>query len=71
MNSPAMRSELEKEILSSASVKAPEAKSIVNCIISKLSAVGITTDNQAASHEGELTKFSETCAEKVVAAAGG
>ena len=70
VDSSAMRSLLEQEILSTAGVKAPEAKEIVDCIIAKLSAAGITTDGEAASHEGELTNFSEACAEKVVAAGG-
>jgi hypothetical protein len=70
VDSPAMRSELEQELRGTAGVKPPEAKKIVDCIIAKLSAAGITTDGEAASHEGELTNFSEACAEKVVAAGG-
>jgi hypothetical protein len=70
VDSPAMRSELEQEILSTAGVKAPEAKKIVDCIIAKLSAAGIKTDNEAASHEGELSSFSESCAEKIASAGG-
>ena len=65
-----MRAELEQEIKGTAGVKAGEAKKIVDCILGKLSAAGITTDGEAASHEGELENFSETCAEKVVAAGG-
>ena len=65
-----MRSELEQEIRTTAGVKAPEAKKIVDCIIAKLSAAGIKTDAEAASHEGELTNFSEKCAESVVSAGG-
>jgi hypothetical protein len=68
VDSPALRSELEREISGTAGVKAAEAKKIVDCIIAKLSAAGITTDGEAASHEGELSNFSEACAEKVVAA---
>jgi hypothetical protein len=70
VDSPAMRSELEQELRGTAGVKSPEAKKIVDCIIAKLSAAGIKTDGEAASHEGELTNFSEACAEKVVAAGG-
>ena len=65
-----MRSQLEQEISGTAGVKAPEAKQIVACIIAKLSAAGITTDGQAASHQTELEKFSETCTEKAVSAGG-
>jgi len=65
-----MRSELEQEVRSTAGVKAPEAKKIVDCILAKLSAAGIKTDSEAAAHEGELTNFSEACAEKVVGAGG-
>jgi hypothetical protein len=68
VDSPALRSELEQEIRGTAGVKTAEAKKIVDCIIAKLSAAGITTDGEAASHEGELSNFSEACAEKVVAA---
>jgi hypothetical protein len=68
VDSPALRSELEQEIKGTAGVKTAEAKKIVDCIIAKLSAAGITTDGEAASHEGELSNFSEACAEKVVAA---
>jgi guanyl-specific ribonuclease Sa len=70
VDSPAMRSELEQELRGTAGVKPPEAKKIVDCIIAKLSAAGITTDGEAASHEGKLESFSEACAEKVVAAGG-
>ncbi len=70
IDSQAMRSELEQEIKGTAGVKAPEAKKIVDCILAKLSAAGIKTDGEAATHEGELTNFSETCAEKIVAAGG-
>jgi hypothetical protein len=68
VDSPALRAELEQEIRGTAGVKTAEAKKIVDCIIAKLSAAGITTDGEAASHEGELSNFSEACAEKVVAA---
>jgi hypothetical protein len=68
VDSPALRAELEQEIRGTAGVKAAEAKKIVDCIIAKLSAAGIKTDGEAASHEGELSNFSESCAEKVVAA---
>jgi hypothetical protein len=70
VDSPALRSELEQEIRGTAGVKAAGAKKIVDCIIAKLSAAGIKTDGEAASHEGELSNFSEACAEKVVAAGG-
>jgi hypothetical protein len=69
VGSPAMRSELEQEIMSTASIKAPEAKKIVNCIIDKLTAAGITTDAEAASHETELSQLSTNCAEQI--ASGG
>jgi hypothetical protein len=69
VGSPAMRSELEQEIMSTASIKAPEAKKIVNCIIAKLTAAGITTDAEAASHETELSQLSTNCAEQI--ASGG
>jgi hypothetical protein len=51
-------------------MKAPEAKKIVDCIIAKLSAAGIKTVGQAASHETQLTNSSEACAEKVAGAGG-
>jgi hypothetical protein len=69
VGSPAMRSELEQEIMSTASIKAPEAKKIVNCIIAKLTAAGITTDAEAAKHETELSQLSTNCAEQI--ASGG
>ena len=70
VDSPALRAELEQEISSTAGVKASEANKIVDCIIAKLTAAGIKTDAEAASHEGELTNFSESCAEKIVSAGG-
>jgi hypothetical protein len=69
VGSPAMRSELEQEIMSTANIKAPEAKKIVDCIIDKLTAAGITTDAEAAKHETELSQLSTTCAEQI--ASGG
>ena len=70
VGSPAIRAKLERGIVSSAGVKAPEAKKIVNCIIAKLNAAGINTNGEAASHQNQVTKFSTACAEKVVGAAG-
>ncbi len=65
-----MRSELEQEIRGTAGIKASEATKIVDCILDKLKAAGITTQGEAAAHESQLTSFSESCAEKVVAAGG-
>lgn len=70
VDSPAMRSELEQEIRGIGGVKSAQAKKIVDCILAKLSAAGITTDGEAASHQGQLTNFSESCAEKIVSAGG-
>jgi hypothetical protein len=70
VDSPALRSELEQEIKRTAGVKSAQAKKIIDCIIAKLGAAGITTQGEAASHEGELENFSEACAEKVVSAGG-
>jgi hypothetical protein len=68
VGSAAMRSELEQEILGTAGIKAPEAKKIVDCIITKLNAAGITTNGEAAAHESQLTQLSTTCAEQVAGA---
>jgi hypothetical protein len=65
-----MRSLLEREISSTAGVKAGEAKKIVDCIIAKLNSAGIKTQADAASHQSELSNFSATCASKVVSAGG-
>lgn len=70
VDSPAMRTQLEQELTGTAGIKASEAKKIVDCIISKLNGAGIKTEGDAASHESELSKFSETCAETVVAGGG-
>jgi hypothetical protein len=70
VGSPAMRSELEQEILGTAGIKAPEAKKIVDCIINKLNAAGINTNGEAASHESQLTQFSTNCAEQIASAGG-
>jgi hypothetical protein len=70
VNSSAIRSELEKSIVSSGTVKAPEATKIVNCIIAKMNADGITTNGEAESHQSQVTQFSETCTEKVLGAGG-
>jgi hypothetical protein len=71
VGSSAMRSRLEQGILSStAHVKAPEAKKIVDCLIAKMSAAGIKTNGEAESHQDQVTQFSTACAEKVAAAAG-
>ncbi len=70
VDSAAMRSELEQEITSTAGVKVAEAKKIVDCIIAKLSAAGIKTQVDAASHESQLSNFSASCAEKVVNGGG-
>jgi hypothetical protein len=67
VDSPALRAELEQEIRVTAGVKTAKAKKIIDCIIAKLSAAGITTEGEAASHEGKLENFSEACTEKVVA----
>jgi hypothetical protein len=65
-----MRSQLEQEISGTAGVKAGEAKKIVDCIIAKLSAAGIKTEADAASHVSQLSNFSAACAQKVVSAGG-
>ena len=70
VGSSAIWAKLEKGITSSASVKAPQAKKIVNCIIAKMSAAGIKTNGEAESHQNQVTKFSTACAEKVLGAAG-
>jgi ABC-type phosphate/phosphonate transport system substrate-binding protein len=71
VGSSAMRSKLEQGILSStAGVKAPEAKKIVDCLIGKMSAAGIKTNGEAESHQNQVTQFSTACAEKVAGAAG-
>lgn len=70
VDSSAIRSELQKAILSSAAgIKAPEATKIVNCIIGKMSAAGIKTNAQAESHQDQVTQFSETCTEQILTAA--
>jgi uncharacterized lipoprotein len=70
VDSSAMRSKLEQELVGTADVKAPQAKKIVDCIIAKMSAAGIKTNGEAASHEDEVDQFSTACAEKVVGAGG-
>jgi ABC-type phosphate/phosphonate transport system substrate-binding protein len=70
VGSSAMRATLQQQILSTANLKAPEAKKIVDCIITKLSAAGIKTNGQAASHENQVTQFSTACAEKIASAGG-
>jgi hypothetical protein len=66
VNSSVIRSEMLQGIVSSGSVKAPQAKKIVDCILAKMSAAGIKTNGQAESHQSQVTQFSETCAEQVV-----
>jgi hypothetical protein len=70
VNSSTMRATLEKEIVGTAGVKAPEAKKIVDCILDKMGAAGIKTNADAANHEDEVTQFSTACAEKIASAGG-
>jgi hypothetical protein len=67
VNSSAIRKQLEQAITSSASVKPAQANKIVDCILAKMSAIGIKTNAEAESHENQVEQFSESCTEKVMA----
>jgi hypothetical protein len=66
VNSSAMRKQLEQAITSSATVKPAQANKIVDCILARMSAVGIKTNGEAQSHQNQVEQFSESCTEKVL-----
>jgi hypothetical protein len=66
VNSSAIRKQLEQAITSSATVKPVQADKIVDCILARMSAVGIKTNGEAQSHQSQVEQFSESCTEKVL-----
>jgi hypothetical protein len=66
VNSSAMRKQLEQAITSSATVKPAQANKIVDCILARMTAVGIKTNGEAQSHQSQVEQFSESCTEKVL-----